>query len=138
MKQVVATRAFIVNDEGRVLIIREAQEYKGGYQTGKYDLPGGRIEQGESAFAGVKREANEEVGLAIEVGEPFHVSEWYPEIEGEKHQIVGIFFICSPRTMHVTLSEEHHDYEWIDPRAYEQYAIMEENLGAFEAYNNQS
>ncbi|MEX1026696.1 MAG: NUDIX hydrolase, partial [Candidatus Paceibacterota bacterium] len=63
MNQFVATRAFIINSEGKVLIIREAPEYEGGNQTGKYDFPGGKIKPGESAVEATKREVSEEAGL---------------------------------------------------------------------------
>lgn len=137
MKQFAATRAFIVSPKGKVLIIREAQEYEGGYQTGKYDLPGGKIEPGESAVDATKREVGEEAGLEVEVGQPIFVSEWYPVIGGEKRQIVGVFFVCRPTTTAVTLSDDHDDYQWIDPREYGRYALMEENIGVFQAYINQ-
>ncbi|MEX0930187.1 MAG: NUDIX hydrolase [Candidatus Paceibacterota bacterium] len=136
MNQFVATRAFIVNEEGKVLIIREAPEYEGGTQIGKYDLPGGKIKPGESAVEAAKREAKEEVGLDVAVGRPFFVSEWYPEIKGETIQIVGIFFKCTTDKTEVVLSGDHDDFQWIDPAEHEQYEIMTENLGAFEVYRN--
>ena len=135
MKQHVATRAFIMSPAGRVLVIREAPEYEGGYQTGKYDLPGGKIELGEHHIDAVKREANEEAGIEIEVGRAFYVDEWYPEIHGEKHQIVAVFFACTPVTSEVELSGDHDDFQWIDPARYREYHLMEENAGAFAAYN---
>ncbi|MEX0672861.1 MAG: NUDIX hydrolase, partial [Candidatus Paceibacterota bacterium] len=132
--QFVATRAFIVNEEGKVLIIREASEYSGGTQVGKYDLPGGKIKPGESAVEATKREVKEEVGLDVEIGQPFFVSEWYPEIKGETIQIVGIFFKCTPASSVIILSVDHDDFQWIDPADHSQYECMKENIGAFDAH----
>lgn len=134
MKQFVATRAFIVNEEGNVLIIREAEGYAGGSQVGRYDLPGGKIETSESYLDAIQREVREETGLSIDVGDPFFVSEWYPGASGDTIQIIGIFFECTPQSTDVVLSDDHDDYQWIDPAAYVDWEIIDENIGAFQRY----
>lgn len=70
----VAAKALVVNSEGKVLILREANTYAEGTQTGKYGLPGGRLEQGESYEEGFVREVKEETGLDVELGRPVFVA----------------------------------------------------------------
>ena len=54
----------IERDDGRILVVRHS------YRT-DWGFPGGLLEKGEEADEGARREAMEEVGLAIElVGEP--------------------------------------------------------------------
>jgi ADP-ribose pyrophosphatase YjhB (NUDIX family) len=54
--------AFILDGEGRVLLARRASEP----DAGKWDAPGGFLEEGEEALEGLERELAEETGLTIE------------------------------------------------------------------------
>ncbi|WP_031468593.1 NUDIX hydrolase [Sciscionella sediminilitoris] len=55
----------VVHDElGRLLLIRRGHEP----ECGRWSLPGGRVEPGETDSAAVRREIAEETGLAVEVG----------------------------------------------------------------------
>src|SRR5207248_11651538 len=55
-----AAFAEVRNGAGRVLLVRRADD-------GYWELPGGRVEVGESASAAVVREVAEETGVAIPV-----------------------------------------------------------------------
>ena len=56
-----AAAALIIDDANRVLLIRE------GYEAGRYGLPGGVIEAGETPREyAVIREVHEELGLSVE------------------------------------------------------------------------
>ena len=66
--------ALVVDDEGRILLVRRATEV----ENGKWDLPGGYLEEGEHPEDAVVREVREETGLEIEVGELYGVwMDWY-------------------------------------------------------------
>ena len=54
--------AVLVDGEGRVLLARRAVEP----DLGKWDLPGGFLEEGEEPLAGLRRELREETGLEVE------------------------------------------------------------------------
>lgn len=55
----------IVRDvEGRLLVVRRRHEPA----RGRWSLPGGRVEPGESPAAAAAREVTEETGLVVEVG----------------------------------------------------------------------
>lgn len=58
--------AAILSDSGRVLACRRRL---GKIAGGKWEFPGGKVEPGESVEAALVREIQEELGLAIIVGE---------------------------------------------------------------------
>jgi len=97
-------------------------------------LPGGRINPGEPFLDGLAREIKEESGLEVEVDQPLYVGEWWPVIKGNKNQIVGIFFLCTPLHQNVTLSEEHDDFQWITPGETNKYDIMDAEDAAIQTY----
>lgn len=113
----VAAKAVITNDKGEVLLLREAKTYQEGTNTGKYQIPGGRLNIGESYGEGLRREVKEETGLEISPHYPIYVGEWHPLIKGEQYQIIAIFTVCEVMGGDVSLSEEHDDYKWVDPSA---------------------
>jgi ADP-ribose pyrophosphatase YjhB (NUDIX family) len=54
--------ALVVDDGGRLLLARRAGEP----EHGKWDLPGGFLEEGEAPLDGLRRELREETGLEVE------------------------------------------------------------------------
>jgi 8-oxo-dGTP diphosphatase len=132
--QRIAAKAVIVNEAGKVLLLREAPTYVEGTNHGKYGLPGGRINPGEVFLDGLKREVAEETGLEVRVVRPVHVDEWRPVIKGVLNQIVGMFMLCEPVTREIVLSEEHDDYRWIDPGETDDYEMMPAEVRAIKAW----
>ncbi|WP_293912673.1 NUDIX domain-containing protein [Deinococcus sp.] len=85
--------------QGRVLMI--------GVRGGRWSLPGGGIEPGESAAQAAVREAWEETGAHVVVeGEPFAVTS--PEY-GE----TSLIFLA--RLEHLEPSPEGREQRWVDP-----------------------
>ncbi|MGH3951304.1 MAG: NUDIX hydrolase, partial [Pseudonocardiaceae bacterium] len=52
------------DDTGRLLLIKRGNEPS----RGKWSIPGGRVEQGESDADAVRRELSEETGLDVDPG----------------------------------------------------------------------
>jgi ADP-ribose pyrophosphatase YjhB (NUDIX family) len=57
--------ALVAGDRGRLLLARRAGEP----ERGKWDLPGGFLEEGEHPLDGLRRELQEETGLEVEADE---------------------------------------------------------------------
>lgn len=114
----VAAKAVIINEHGKVLLLREASTYEEGTHLGRYQIPGGRLNPGESYEDGLRREAKEETGLAVEPLYPIFVGEWRPTIKGVPTQIIAIFTVCKARSSDIKLSEEHDAFEWVNPADY--------------------
>lgn len=131
--QFIANKALIERD-GNVLIIREASTNPDGTNTGRWDVPGGRMEFGELPPDALKREVREEVGLDVEILEPVAVAQWQPVIRGEKVQIVAIYHRCRYASGQVRLSNEHDLAEWIAPADYAKYNLIPNVVPVFKQY----
>lgn len=59
------TSAFVLDPDGNVLLARRAYEP----DAGKWDVPGGFLEEGEDPVDGLRRELQEEAGIEVEVGD---------------------------------------------------------------------
>ncbi len=55
----------IIEKEGKILLARRAVGQK---LAGKWEFPGGKVEDGESPEECLKRELEEEFGIQVEVG----------------------------------------------------------------------
>lgn len=111
MKLFIGVKA-LIKHQGKILILREAA-YDEGTNTGKWDIPGGRINQDEPILEGLAREVKEESGLEIEPGKVAGVFETFPVIKGESCHIVRIFYTATTATPEVVLSGDHDAYEWV-------------------------
>ena len=110
-----AAFAVVRNNSGQILLVRRADD-------GYWELPGGRVEVGESASAAVIREVAEEAGVTIRVtglagvySDPGHVLA-YPHEEGIYQQFAVCFHAttaaCDPQPDH----DETTAATWFDPQ----------------------
>jgi ADP-ribose pyrophosphatase YjhB (NUDIX family) len=117
---VVAVTAVVVDDEGRVLMIERTD-------NGKWALPGGAQELGESVRGAAVRETLEETGIEIDVvgvagiySDPRHVIAYD---DGEVRQefsisVLGKAVGGAPRT-----SSESRVVRWVEPSALDSLPI---------------
>lgn len=114
----ITAKAVIVKDN-KVLVLKRSDDDP--YSPGKYDLPGGTIEEGEKIAENLQREIKEETALDVEVGPIVYWCDfnrdWY--LDKEKKDFVNLFgkglrFLAYYKQGEVKLSEEHESYEWLD------------------------
>lgn len=98
------------------------------------DLPGGKIQVGESDLRkSFLRELHEEVGIEVEIGNPFQTWIWdLKDGEGSKydHQILLIGYLCKYISGNIKLSQEHSRYYWIGKDTYKEILKNEWNDNA--------
>ena len=96
--------AAIIHDGKRIFA---TQRGYGNYRH-KWEFPGGKLEQGETAAQALVREIREELRAEIEVGELFGTVEYdYPEFHVTMH-----CFLCTLATEQMTLVE-HEAAKWL-------------------------
>lgn len=107
----------LINKQGEILILK--------HKSGRWLLPGGRLNQGEKWLAGLKREVKEEIGADdFVITGILEVDNWI----SKRVPHYGIFFVGSvTNDKKIILSNEHVEYTWIKNR---------EELDKFDFWNN--
>lgn len=127
MIQKIAVKAILVNKDGEVLVLRKSSDdIRHSGNSGKYNLPGGKIDAGETITDALAREIKEETSLHITNTnlQPFFAGDWRPTVNGKQIQIIGMFFICKQWSGEISLSDEHDSYAWINPQTISEYTIL--------------
>jgi 8-oxo-dGTP diphosphatase len=108
----VGVGALIHDREGRVLLIKRRFEPN----KGRWSLPGGLLETGETLLEAGRREVREEVGVEIEVEGLFQVSEEIVrDAEGKtRFHFVLVDFLASlnPEGATIVLNGESESFIW--------------------------
>lgn len=114
----IAAKALIRDAGGRILLLR-VPAWNG--NPSHWDIPGGRMDPGETFLETLKRELNEELGVAY-VGEPSHAATVLTNVTipvGETRvPLVFVIYhteIANPET--ITLNSDSHEEElaWFPP-----------------------
>ncbi|GAA0339475.1 NUDIX hydrolase [Bacillus carboniphilus] len=84
---------------------------------GKYFLPGGGIEKNETHQECLKREAIEETGMDIEIGQFIGSAQnYFYSINDNKHYLSeGFFYLCNMGKQISVPTEVDHYLKWIKP-----------------------
>ena len=108
MRYAVAVFAVLLNNRGEFLALRCTDPRF----AGKWHLPAGRLEEGETWREGLLREIEEETGLRegdVQICEPIHVHNW--SLDGEAY--LGVAFWGRAARTEIVLSAEHDQYRWV-------------------------
>jgi 8-oxo-dGTP pyrophosphatase MutT (NUDIX family) len=60
---------------------------------GKYCIPGGYLDRGETTLEGVKREIKEETGFQVEDGVLFHIRDYPDDLDDHNHQNIAFTYL---------------------------------------------
>jgi ADP-ribose pyrophosphatase YjhB (NUDIX family) len=107
----IAVSAFVLDDAGRLLMIRRTD-------NDLYAIPGGQLELGETLSQAAVRELREETGIDIEVtgviglySNPDHVIAYD---DGEVRQEFSICFRAHPLGGELRTSNESKEVHWVE------------------------
>lgn len=108
----VVASAFIVNKEGKILLIKS---HKWG---DNYLFPGGHIEPGESIADAAEREGKEETGLKLKSLHCVNIGELIddPTFHRKAH-LIYFHFVCEALSEEIKLDErELKEFIWVKPK----------------------
>jgi 8-oxo-dGTP diphosphatase len=129
----VTTDCLIVDGE-KILLVKRADHFLEG---GKYALPGGYLDPGETTEQGVAREALEETGYQVGLQYLLHIND-DPDRKRDERQNVTFYYVAYPVKKVQDADEESTDIRWfpfddLPPReqiAFDHY----EEIQLFRAY----
>lgn len=119
----------LISFEGKFLLL---QQHVAGEMF--WDLPGGRVQFGESPLDGLAREVREELGQDVQIGRPAGVWWFFRKTDGD--QVVCTTFLCSITNPAIALppqeSEAIAGYVWVTKAelARPEFATMPPSLRA--------
>lgn len=91
--------------DGRLLVVQRGR----GVATGRWSLPGGRVEPGETLATAVSRELREETGLDVEVGPLCGIAE---RISERAHYVILDYWVSASGT--ATAGDDAAAVAWVD------------------------
>jgi 8-oxo-dGTP diphosphatase len=96
----VSVAGVVVNDEGKILVIRRRD-------NGRWEPPGGVLELDETFEEGVRREVHEETGVLVRV---HRLTGVYKNIT---RGVVALVFRCTPEAGSATVTDEAREVRWM-------------------------
>ena len=113
--------AAVILREGKILL---AQRNRNKFLGGKWEFPGGKIEEGESVKVGLAREILEEFGIEVVVGKLL------TSVAHEYKSVINInlhAFFCQPKNIDFKISE-HENVAWVVPAELLNYDLAPADL----------
>ena len=113
----------VIIDSGRALLVRRNTEPL----KGEWSVPGGVLELGEKLRDGAAREALEETGLHVEVGEVLDVFDSiFPDTDGRtQYHYVLIDFLCRPLAGEAAPGSDVSEVQWITAADLDHFSLRD-------------
>jgi len=116
--------------QGKLLLLKYAESSP---QAGKWGVPAGKLESGESPIGAARRELFEETGVSLDCQSQIHyVSSLYLR-QRDVDYIFHLFKVDLPKMPMIQLSQEHQAYHWATSKDIEEMPLI---AGAKEALEN--
>jgi len=110
--------AAVIEKDGCILIARRKQ---GWHEAGKWEFPGGTLEEGETPEQCLKRELLEELAILTDVGDLISISEYSYTPDWTIRLLVYRATVISG----VFRLNDHDEIRWVKPKALVNYDFPE-------------
>jgi 8-oxo-dGTP diphosphatase len=101
-----SVKVLVLDDSDRCLLLRRSMVSKG--NPGKWDLPGGKVDAGESFDEALLREVEEETGLTVDL----HGTVGTAESDLPDRKVVYLVLHGRVTSGEIVLSSEHDEAAW--------------------------
>jgi 8-oxo-dGTP diphosphatase len=119
----------VLDDAGRLLLIKRGHPPS----AGRWSIPGGRVEEGETLEQAAVREAREETGLDVVVGAVAGRVE-LPGVGDEVYDVTDFLATqADPRAV-ATPGDDADDARWVTPAELERLPLVDGLLDALRAW----
>lgn len=122
VERVLAASAVITDDHGRVLLVLRGNEP----EKGRWSIPGGTAEGGESLAQTAAREAFEETGLHVRVGRELWTVE-IPTADGRLYEVHDFAATVTYGTL--IPGDDADDVRWFSPAQLDQVPLTHDLRG---------
>lgn len=120
--QQISTKA-IIQKEGKILLIKDPK--------GLWELPGGRINFGETPQQTLRREIKEELGLTIsDISAIIDVQTFCTSKVDTEKQYLLLFFECGVDNYEIVLDHESIAFEWVSLSNINEYSMRDVYINA--------
>lgn len=120
----VSVKAVIFSLDNKILLLKRPNE-------GRWDMPGGGVDEGETLSEALIREIEEEVGLTVDNALPLY--SFIRDIKPKPEKLIQ-FVLCrlkaNVRDVEVILSDEHDHYHFFDHSELDALSLMPSYLKA--------
>jgi len=112
-------RIILQDKEGKILFLKRGNTK---YESGKWCLPGGKIESGETAEEACKKETKEETNLDISNLKFLFYKEGASKIDKEITHWLNLYFKAD-FSGDIKLNKESSDYVWLNPKDIDKFDL---------------
>ena len=120
----------LIEKDGKIFIVRASDR--------NWELPGGKIDNDDSVEDTLRRELKEELGLdKVNIGPQINNFEFSVECYGKKYIFNVIVCECQANLSNITLSDEHAEFVWVNPKEIEKYPMQDGYKNVIQEYANE-
>lgn len=132
-KIVMVNRCFIFDDDGNLLLVKRSSNDR--HYPGFWEVPGGKIDEGQDLESSLEREVMEETGLEVELASELVSADSSVVTSGPYNGMTYVVMMCIGKVQGGTLqlSDEHEDCKWVSQEEAYECDITPEVRKAFSA-----
>ncbi len=110
---VLVSRSFVKRRDGRLLLIKRSPKDRN--HAGKWECPGGKLDQGQDLTHALEREVMEETRLLVRPARPTVVADSFVIGDGDYKGLTYVVLFGVARLVGggLLLSEEHTEHRWV-------------------------
>jgi 8-oxo-dGTP diphosphatase len=120
----------IIEREGKILLLRDTR-----LEKVVWEIPGGRMNEGEEPRVAIAREVYEELGLRIDVGEVVHLEQFLQSTEGKNAFVIVYSARLVDEAQEIVMDDsEVCEVGWFEPATALTLPLFPEYKRALELY----